>query len=552
MSTPRQHIVASDLPALLRSMAAALSEAREEVDNLNVYPVPDGDTGTNLHATVQSAVESVEALEAPHAADADLAMAAARGALRGAAGNSGVIFSQVVRAIAEHLAERAITAGRLTAVLERARALSYDAIAQPVAGTILTAMDAAADAARDCTDSSDLVATLTRIVEAVNEAVGATRDMLEANRRAGVVDAGARGFEVALDGALAFLEGRTFRAVAPPPVRRTASEVVTRESGSLAYAYEVQYLLEASDDVAQPLRETLSSLGDSVVVVACGGLLNVHVHTNDVDGAVEAGAAHGEPSRVLVTAFEDQIAGSDEMTDGPDDPFGQPDPEATPRQQAPVGYLAVVPGPGLVELVRGAGAVPVDGTAGALPTVATVLNAVGTVQADLVVLLPGHPNVVPTMHQASEVSMAEGGRSLVVVDAAASVPTVLAVLAVASTDELELDALTETASQVVSGEVVAAVRDADTPLGPVRQGQWLGLVDGQVVVVSDDVVEATTAVVARAATDDTEIVTLIAGGDVDEPERDRVLAAVEQRLPSTEVEIIDGGQRPARWIVGAE
>lgn len=552
MSTPRQHIVASDLPALLRSMTAALSEAREEVDNLNVYPVPDGDTGTNLHATVQSAVEAVEALEAPHASDADLAMAASRGALRGAAGNSGVIFSQVVRAIAEHLADRAITADRLPAVLERARALSYDAIAQPVAGTILTAMDAAADAARDCAESSDLVATLTRVAEAVNEAVGATRDMLEANRRAGVVDAGARGFEVALDGALAFLEGRTFRAVAPPPVRRTASDVVTRESGSLAYAYEVQYLLEASDDVAQPLRDTLSALGDSVVVVACGGLLNVHVHTNDVDGAVGAGAAHGEPSRVLVTAFEDQIAGRDAMAHGPDDPFDEPEPEAAPTQRAAVGYLAVVPGPGLVDLVRGAGAVPVDGTAGALPTVATVLNAVGTVQADQVVLLPGHPNVVPTMHQASDVSVAEGGRALVVVDDAASVPTVLAVLAVAVTDELDLDTLAETARHVVSGEVVAAVRDADTPLGPVRQGQWLGLVDGQVVVVSDDVVEATTAVVARAVAEDTEIVTLIAGGDVDEPERDRVVGAVEQRLSSTEVHVLDGGQRPVRWIVGAE
>lgn len=552
MTTPRQHIVASDLPALLRSMAAALSEAREEVDNLNVYPVPDGDTGTNLHATVQSAVESVEALETPHAADADLALAAARGALRGAAGNSGVIFSQVVRAVAEHLAERAITADRLAAVLERARALSYDAIAQPVAGTILTAMDAAAEAARDRADASDLVAALTRVVDAVSDAVGATRDMLEANRQAGVVDAGARGFEVALDGVLAFLQGRSFRAVAPPPVRRTASDVVTRESGSLTYAYEVQYLLEASDDVAQPLRETLSSLGDSVVVVACGGLLNVHVHTNDVDGAVEAGAAHGEPSRVLVTSFEDQITGGDAMADGPDDPFDAPDPEASSSPRASVGYLAVVPGPGLAQLVRGMGAVPVDGAAGALPTVATVLNAVGTVQADEVVLLPGHPNVVPTMRQASDVSVAEGGRSLVVVDDAASVPTVLAVLAVASTDELDLDALADTARHVVSGEVVAAVRDADTPLGPVREGQWLGLVDGQVVVVTDDVVEAATVVVTRAATDDTEIVTLIAGDEVDEQERTRVVEAVEQCLPSTEVEVVDGGQRPSRWIVGAE
>lgn len=548
MSTPRQRIVASDLPALLRSMAAALSAAREEVDNLNVFPVPDGDTGTNLHATVQAAVDAVEAL-APHPSDTEMTMAAARGALRGAAGNSGVIFSQVVRAVAEHLSDGAVTPGRLAAVLGRARRLSYDAIAQPVDGTILTAMDAAADAAAGA--GADLVTAVRRVVDAVGDAVATTREMLEANRRAGVVDAGARGFEVALDGLLAFLEGRVLEPVAPPPVRRTASEVVTRESGSLAYAHEVQYLLEAPDEVAGPLREVLAGLGDSVVVVACGGLLNVHVHTNDVDDAIAAGRAHGEPSRVLVTAFEDQMGARRAIPGGPDDPEADDDREAT-RTRPVVGYLAVVPGTGLVQLVRGMGAVAVDGTAGALPTVATVLNAVGAVDADEVVLLPGNPNVVPTMHQASDVSVAEGGRRLFVVDEATSVPTVLAVLAVASTDELDLDTLAATARQVGGGEVVAAVRDADTPLGPVRQGQWLGLADGDVVAVTDDVVGAVVAVVEQAACDDTEIVTLIVGSGVDGGERSRVAAGVADCRPGVEIEIVDGGQRPARWIVGAE
>lgn len=550
-STPRQHIVASDLPALLHSIAGALSVAREEVDNLNVFPVPDGDTGTNLHATVQSALLAVEALEAPHTSDADLATAAARGALRGAAGNSGVIFSQVVRAVAEHLAERAITSARLGGVLDRARTLSYDAIAQPVDGTILTAMDAAADAAADG-DDPDLVTALRRVVEAVGPAVAATRDMLEANRRAGVVDAGARGFEVALDGVLAFLEGRSFEAVAPPPVRRTASEVVTRESGSLDYAYEVQYLLEAPDEAAEPLRAALDGLGDSVVVVACGGLLNVHVHTNDVDDAIEAGAAHGEPSRVIVTCFEDQIGSRHAIPGGSDGPSPADDSARSRADRPAVGYLAVVPGAGLVQLVGGMGAVAVDGAAGALPTVATVLNAVGTVDADEVVLLPGHPNVVPTMHQASDVSVAEGGRALFVVDEAASVPTVLAVLAVAPIDELDLDTLAATARHVAGGEVVAAVRDADTPLGPVREGQWLGLADGDVVAVTDDVVAAVVAVAGSTACEDTEIVTLIAGGEVDDGERSRVTDGVADCLPGVEIEVVDGGQRPARWIVGAE
>ena len=543
MTAPRRRLVASELPALLRSVLAALAVAREEVDSLNVFPVPDGDTGTNLHTTVQSAVEALEGLDWAHADDADLALCATRGALRGAAGNSGVIFSQFVRALAEHLGDRPLELDDLAAVFTRARDLGYEAVAEPVPGTILSAMDAAAGAADGLAGAEHLGRALAAVCEAVGAAVAASRDVLDANRRAGVVDAGARGFEVAMDGLLAFLEGRQFHAVPPPPVRRSSGDVVSRESGSLAFGHEVQYLLEAPDEVAATLRGELEQLGDSVVVVACGGLLNVHVHTDDVDGALAAGAAHGEPSRVQVTAFADQI----EAAAGADLDGG---PAASGR--AAVGYVAVVPGRGLGDLVRRAGAVAVDGTAGALPTVATVLNAIGTVDADEVVLLPGHPNVVPTMHQASDVSVAEGGRALHVVDAAVSVPAVLAVLTVGAVDALDLDALATVAGSVAAGEVVAAVRDADTPLGPVREGQWMAVVQGTVVAIADDVDGALLAVADGVVSPACELVTLIAGAEVTGEERDRLLAAVDAAHDDCAVEVVDGGQRPARWIVGAE
>ena len=539
VSADRRHLVAADLPALLRTVLAALAVARQEIDDLNVFPVPDGDTGTNLHATVNAAVEALHVLDA-HADDTDLARTASRGALRGAAGNSGVIFSQVLRAFAERLATGPLGPHDLVDAFERARELAYDAVAEPLPGTILSALDAAAGAAADLPADAELDEAVALVAEAVGDAVAASRDVLEQNRHAGVVDAGARGLEVALDGVLAFVEGRTFEAVPPPPVRRTLGEVVSRESGSLAYAYEVQYLLEAPDEVAAELRRALEELGDSVVVVACGGLLNVHVHTNEVDAAVACGAEHGEPARVHVTAFADQ-------REPPADAAAD---AASPRPT--VGYLTVLPGAGLVGLARGMGAVAVDGTAGALPTVATVLNAVGTVDADEVVLLPGHPNVVPTMHQASDVSVAEGGRALHVVDAAASVPAVLAVLAVAPTDQLDLDDLETVAGAVRAGEVVDAVRDATTPLGQVQQGQWLGLVDGSVVRVSDDPVEALDAVVDAIVSADTELVTLVVGAGVTDHERHRVLDDLDRRHATVDVELVDGGQRPARWIVGAE
>lgn len=543
MGTARDRLVAADLPGLFRTVLAALAVARQEVDDLNVFPVPDGDTGTNLHATVQAAVDALDALDV-HADDADLARAAARGALRGAAGNSGVILSQFVRAWADRLAAGPVGVSQLAEPCARARDLSREAVADPLPGTILTAIDAAAAAAGHLPDDVDLAGAVALLLEDVGEAVAASRDVLEANRTAGVVDAGARGFEVALEGVLAYVEGRRYEAVPPPPVRRTHGEVVSRESGSLEYAHEVQYLLEAPDESAPAIRAALEAIGDSVVVVACGGLLNVHVHTNEVDAAVAVGATHGEPSRLQVTSFAEQRAARA---------------EALARERAPaeptrpaVGYLAVMPGRGVAELVRGMGAEIVDGTAGNLPTVATVLNAVGSLRAEEVVLLPGHPNVVPTMRLACDVSVAEGGRHLHVVESATSVPAVLAVLAVAATDALSLDDLEATARGVRAGEVVAAVRDADTPLGAVREGQWLAVVDGEVVAATDHPGDALVAVLDALVDDDSEIVTLVAGAGAPPDERQRVVDDLQAARPGVEVDVVDGGQRPARWIVGVE
>ena len=344
MTAPRRELVAADVPGLLRTVLAALAIARQEIDDLNVFPVPDGDTGTNLHTTVAAALEAVDRLDGDADDEDNVARAASRGALRGAAGNSGVILSQVVRAVVEHLATRPLDAATLAEVVGRARDLAYEAVAEPMPGTILSAMDAAVGAAQDLPADATLDEAVALLVEAVGDAVAASRDVLEANRHAGVVDAGARGFEVVLDGILAYVEGRSLEAVPPPPVRRTVGEVVSRESGSLTYAYEVQYLLEAPDEVAPTLREALEGLGDSVVVVACGGLLNVHVHTNDVDGAIGAGGAHGTPARVHVTAFADDArsAGDGADRDGAaDDP-----PPVPPRPPRPSATSRCCRGPG--------------------------------------------------------------------------------------------------------------------------------------------------------------------------------------------------------------
>jgi uncharacterized protein len=281
---------ARELPALLERVHAALTERRDALDDLNVFPVPDGDTGTNMTLTVRAGLEALR--RASDATPDELARAVIRGAVRGARGNSGVILSQVVRAVVEVLSgHREVDTEVYARALEHARQLAYEAVAEPVEGTILTAISAACAAASSAVaDGLDLVAASARIVEATAEAVERTQDQLAVLTEAGVVDAGARGFEVVLAAVHGHLTGEDAPVVHDEDRPHRVEADPDACHGSLHYRFEVQYLLDADDDVAGPLRHRLEVLGDSVVVVAAGGLLNVHVHTDDV-GARDRGGA---------------------------------------------------------------------------------------------------------------------------------------------------------------------------------------------------------------------------------------------------------------------
>jgi uncharacterized protein len=528
---------ARELPALLDRVHAALTERRDALDDLNVFPVPDGDTGTNMTLTVRAGLEALQ-----RAADAppdEQARAVIRGAVRGARGNSGVILSQVVRAVVEVLTgHREIDAALYARALEEARKLAYEAVAEPVEGTILTAITVAAAAAAGAADDGlDLVAASARVVQATARAVERTRDQLDVLTEAGVVDAGARGFEVVLAAVHGHLTGEDAPVVRdedrPHPERHGDDTC----HGSLQFRFEVQYLLDADDDVAGPLRHRLEVLGDSVVVVAAGGLLNVHVHTDDVGAAIEEGLRFGTPSEIEVTHFGDQIAARR---------------LAHPPTQ--VGVVAVVPGPGIAALARDLGAVVVTGASGALPSVADLLNAVGDVRAERVAILPGHRNAVATAHKTVEVAVAEGGRPLDVIESATTPPAVLAALAVLDpmgpADRIVAE-LAATAAAVRSGEVVGAVRDAVTPVGRVRRDQPLAVRDGEVLGAFERPLEALTAVCEDLRVAEAEVVTLLLGAAVGADERAEAVACVEA-LVGGELEVIDAGCRPSRYWIGVE
>jgi uncharacterized protein len=459
--------------------------------------------------------------------------AVVRGTVGGARGNSGVILSQVVRAVVEALGgRRRVDAALYAKALAAARDLAYEAVADPVEGTILTAISAAADAARQAVDDGeDLVGTSFRAFEATARAVEETPAQLAVLREAGVVDAGARGFEIVLAAVHGHLTGRQpdVRTDEPTPLAGRASHGCAH---SIEHPFEVQYLLDAQDRVAGDLRRTLEGLGDSVVVVAAGGLLNVHVHTRAVGPVIEAGLEVGHPSNIRVVHFG----------------------EAAPSRR--LGVVAVLDGDGAVSLGRSTGATIVEGASGRLPAVSDLLDGIVRAGSRRVLLLPGHRNGVAAARQAATLADAEGTADVEVIAEAVSPPAVLAALALfdaGAAPAALVEEIRAAAAAVRAGEVVAAVRDADTPAGRVGAGQPLVvLADGTVIGAAEEPLEALDTLCRALDAASGELVTVLVGADVGADERDAAARLVAGHAANAEVELVDGGQRGSRYWIGVE
>ena len=390
----------------------ALSEAREEIDALNVYPVPDGDTGTNMYLTIAAARDAIR--EIPGAPKRAALAAFSRGALLGARGNSGVILSEMLGAIARRISSATgedRNAEVMADALRQATEASYAAVGEPVEGTMLTvaraASDAAAVAVKDpAARTSDV---LRAAAAAAREALARTPEQLDVLARAGVVDAGGRGVCVILDAAETVLTGRRPVPVTQPLAHHAipVPQLAAPGAGDLSSegpAYEVMYLLDAQDGEIPPLRARLGELGDSVVVVGGDGLWNVHVHVDDVGAAIESGLAIGRPHRIRVTHFAEQVAAA-----AGDVPAGSRAPVRTGRS-----VIAVAAGPGLAALYADAGALVVEGGPGHRPSTGQLLDAIASSGAQEIVILPNDPDSVRAARVAASTAESDGlwGHSL--------------------------------------------------------------------------------------------------------------------------------------------
>ena len=528
------------LREVLRRLGAALEAHRDELNSLNVYPVPDGDTGTNMLLTQRDVLAELDRLSGDD--PAAFADAVGRASLMGARGNSGVILAQVLRGLADRLCDPDGPADgpALAAALRHAADEARRAVARPAEGTVLTVLADAATAGEDAAAAgADLAAVAEAALGAARESLERTREALPELRSAGVVDAGGRGILLLFDALASVLGGHDMTVeVGPPgPVGRAAPEPEQR----LEFKFEVMYLLRGGDALVPALSKRLAGFGDSVVVVGGGGLYKVHVHTNEPGLALEAAMEAGRPQDVRIVGLEGQVAERCVA--------GQARAVRVDEHQVSA-LVAVAEGEGLIELFRSLGAVVVRGGPGHNPSGRDLLDAVEAAPADAVVVLPNHGNVVPAANHAA----AESAKDVRVVPTR-SVPQGLSAAAAFHPMEPAGDnaaSMEEVAAAVAHGAVTRAVRDASTPAGEVREGDWLGLADGEVSAVGTDPVDVAVAVLRTIRDPGHEILTVIAGWEASDDDVARLEAAVAHTLPGVEVEVHRGGQPVYPLLFGLE
>jgi hypothetical protein len=521
--------------------ADALAAHRNEINDLNVYPIADGDAGTNLAHTLRSAAEAVSGDRSASAGTVLQAMA--QGAVFGAQGNSGGIIAQVLCGFAGAFAELVEGDGTtLVAGLRLASEAAYAAVPVPVEGTILTVLRVAAEAAERALNEAEAAGLGELICTAVGAAEAALRrtpEQLDVLAKAGVVDAGGRGLVVLLQELAAVITGeRASRQPIRPAARNRTALETARESGSAEFGYEVQYLLHAGDDAVTELKSTLAELGDSLLVVSTGnGLYNVHVHVNDVGAAIEAGIEAGRPHRITVVRFADQIAA-----------------EPAESERAGVALVAIAPGEGLAELFRSESVAVVEATETDDLTADTVLDEILATGAGQVIVLPNSAEFGGLAELAADRAREQGVQVAVV--PTKSPLQALAAIAVhdaARRFEDNVIAVAEAAAATRFAEVAIAEGDSITYAGRCSAGDVLGLIDGEVVEIGADVAKMGISLVSRLVAAGGELVTVLAGAD---PAATQAAQSVQQYLreqhPLVEVVGLATGHPHCPLLIGVE
>ncbi|MFD6346058.1 DAK2 domain-containing protein [Streptomyces roseolus] len=532
--------------------AEALGRERAAIDAINVFPVADGDTGTNLYLTADAGHRAVEAVfAAPGAAGAsapdtaDAVRALAHGALLGARGNSGTILSQLLRGMAAVLADGA-DGDHLARALDTAAVSARAAVAHPEEGTILTVASAAA---AGCADGGTLPEVARKAYDGARTALEATPGQLAVLGRAGVVDAGGQGLVTVLGALVETVTGRAPDPLPPSPAVRALPERPGEgcgHDGEQGPGYEVLYLLEAEDAAVELLKARLDALGDSLVVVGGDGLWNVHVHVDDAGAAVEAGIEAGRPHRIRVTHFAGAapVAAPAPADPEPADPRGE---------RAHRAVVAVLPGEGLAGLCAEAGATTLQARPGGPPTGDELLDAVRRAHAREVVLLPNDTDLRTAAASAAERARAEGIRvALIPTRAAVQGIAALAVHEPERSFDEDVVAMTAAAGATRYAELAVAARQSFTSAGVCQAGDVLGLIEGDVAVIGQDLTATARTVLDRMLQAGGELVTLVVADSAPPGLADTLEAHVRRGYLAVDTVTYHAGEGAPPLLVGVE
>ncbi len=529
------------------------------INLLNVYPVPDGDTGTNMSRTLDAVVTELET--ADHALE-PTCEAISHGSLMGARGNSGVILSQILRGLVTTL--RTATPGSATkvaAALKAASVASYEAVLKPIEGTILTVVRETADAAqRAASDGATLAAMLHVARAAGRTALANTPEQLPVLKDAGVVDAGGAGFMLLMDAALHVVDGEPLpepsEASGPSQEQLEAVSHRASTSGEVDVSelrYEVMFLLNIDDAKSKEFMQAWGKIGDSIVVVGGDGLYNCHVHTNDIGAAIEAPLElGGKPFKIRVTDLFEEMEEEHAQREAQMGAVAKRPSAVSALPAVECAVVAICSGDGLAELFGQMGVQGVvTGGQTLNPSTAELLDAVEHMNSQQVIILPNNKNIIPVANQVNALTIKE-----VRVVPTCSMPEALAAL-VSYDPEADVDsnceAMSDAAKSVATGEVTQAVRDTNTDAGPVANGDWIGLVRGDgVVAIGSTMVVAATQLLDQLLSGKGELLTVITGNLATARATEEIIAYMADKHPGVEVEVHPGGQPLYPFLFGVE
>lgn len=552
-----------DILAKMFLAGAQNIEAKKDyINELNVFPVPDGDTGTNMSMTIMSAAKEVTALNKP--AMKDLAKAISSGSLRGARGNSGVILSQLLRGFTKAIKEeKEIDVLALAAACQRARDTAYKAVMKPKEGTILTvASGIATKAAEMAEETVDLEVFIPAVIEHAQDVLNQTPEMLPVLKEAGVVDSGGQGLLEVIKGAYdAFLGKEIDYSVIEPSTGVTVNKVNAEDTADIKFGYCTEFIIltekEFTEDDEREFKKFLSSIGDSIVCVADDDVVKIHVHTNDPGLAIQKALTYGQLSKMKIDNMREEhqeklIRDAEKLAEQ------QANEEAAHEEKKPaeprkaMGFIAVSIGAGMNEIFKELGAdYIIEGGQTMNPSTEDMLNAIDRVNADTVFILPNNKNIVLAANQAK--SLVEE-KEIIVIPTKTVPQGITAIInfmpdADAKTNE---EAMLEEIKNVKTGQVTYAVRDTHIDDKEIHEGDIMGIGDSGILAVGKDLEETTKELIANLVDEDSELISIYYGEEVSEEDAEKFTEEITELYPDVDVDIQFGGQPIYYYVLAVE